>query len=109
MVDALAQWALVQTSAEKLWNEYIWNLLDLIPGARMPFHANAQVAEFFDPPPDGRACHADFASDFRTADHDHGIVGKHREKRVDATVSRPSRVCQRHDDSGIFWIPEQKT
>src|SRR5260221_12222274 len=109
MVDALTERALVQTSAKKLRHEHIRNLLDLIAGARMPFDANAQIAEFFDPAPDGRACHADFASNFRPADHDHRVVGKHREERVDATISRPSRICQRHYDSGNFRMPEQET
>src|ERR1700676_3201566 len=107
MVYALAQRALVQTFTKKLRYEHVWNLLDLVPAARMPFHANAQRPKFFDPPPDGRACHTDFASDFRPADHDHGVIGKHREERVDATVSGPSRICQRHEDSGTFRMREQ--
>src|SRR5258706_7644449 len=108
MMDALAQRTVMQTFAQKLRYEHVRNFLDLIAGARMPFDANAQIAKFFDPAPDGRPRHADFASDFCPADHDHGVVGEHCEERVDATISRPSRICQRHDDSGNFRMPEQE-
>ena len=88
MVDALAKWALRQPFAEKLRRQHIGHFLDLVAAARMALYLDAERAEFFDPAPYGEAGDADFAGDLRPADHDHGVVGKQRQERVNAAVGR---------------------
>ena len=51
MVDALAERRAVQPLAQHFRRENVGHPLDLIAGARMALHADAQGAQFFDPAP----------------------------------------------------------
>lgn len=84
--------------AEKLGGEDVWNALDVVSGAGMPFYAYAQTAHFLDPAPNLLACNADFLGDFLSADDDGGVLGKEREQRVDAPVGCARQV--RHTFGG---------
>src|ERR1700682_5992468 len=100
MVDALSDRALVQSFVEKLRYKHVSYLLNLVAAPGNSFHANAQGTKFFNPTPNSRAGNADFARDLRSADHNHRVVGKQRQQRVDATVSRPTQICLRHNNLG---------
>ena len=77
--------------------ENVGHAFDLIAGARMALHADAQRAQRFDPAPDRRARHADFVRDLCAADHDHRVFGEQREQRVDAPVGGPRKAWR-------YWL-----
>ena len=76
--------------------EDVRHLFDLIPGARMALHSNAQRAQPLDPAPHSEARHACFPCDFRAADDDHAVVGKQRQQRVNAPIGRTRECAVRH-------------
>src|SRR4029077_20746635 len=83
MEDAFSEGAGMESLVQNLRREDVGTPLDLIAGARMALHANAERAQFFDPIPYSAARHANFAGDFGAANDDHGVVGEQREERVD--------------------------
>ena len=94
MVDAFSERPRMQPPVQQLRRENIGHFFDLIAGARMALHADAQRAQFFNPAPHGAARHADFAGDFRAADDDHRVVGEQRQQRVNAAIGRARKsVC----------------
>ena len=102
MVDALPERPRMQPPVQQLRRENVRHFFDLIAGARMALHADAQRAQLFDPVPHGAARHADFAGDFRAADDDHRVVGEQREQRVDAAVGRARKSGVRHGSSDLL-------
>jgi hypothetical protein len=100
VVDALSKRPRMQPPVQQLRRQNIGHLFDLIPGPRMPFHADAEGAQLFDPVPHSPTRHADLSSDFCPADNNHGVVGKQRKQRVDAAISRLRKSRVRHERFG---------
>ncbi len=76
----------MQAAAQHLWNENIGHAFDVIAGAGMALHANAERPQLLNPSPHLLPRDADFLGNFRAADHDGGVFGEEREERVDAAV-----------------------
>ena len=69
MVDASRERRAVQAAGEHVGDENIRDAFDVIAGAGMALHANAQCAQLLNPSPNLLPRDADFLRDFRAADH----------------------------------------
>ena len=82
----------MEAAAQHLRNENIGHAFDVIAGAGMALHADAESAQLLNPSPHLLARDADFLGNFRAADHDGGVFGEEREERVDAAVRGAGQV-----------------